>query len=165
MAKKKKKTPTTADYGPPERQQHGEYVEVETSVAGVKAIRNVTVDPITTYHRRGSISQEQWQAADHFAGHYRTAALAVSYSHVRFGHTPGGQSDEFLERVNDTKRKIRAALKHVGNPLASVIEHVAGNDLTAGTWSGVKNSKRPNVDGMVALRLALDGLAEYYNMR
>jgi len=164
MAKKKKKI-TIADQGPIERQQHGEYVEFETNVAGIKALRNVTVDPITTYHRRKTITQSQWQAADHFAHHYRQAALTVAYSHVRFGHTPGGVSDEFLEKVNDTKKKVRAALFFVGNPLASVVERVAGNDYPAGTWSGVKGSKRPHQDGMVALRLALDGLVQYYKIK
>ena len=164
MAKKKKKI-TAADQGPIERQQHGTYIEAETNVAGVKALRNVTIDPIATYHRRQTISHAQYQAAEHFAHQYRQAALTVAYSHVRFGHTPGGQNEEFLEKVNDTKKKVRAALDYVGRPLASIVEHVAGDAQTAGTWPGVKGSKRPSHDGMVALCLALDGLADFYKIK
>lgn len=165
MARKKRKKVTTADHGPPERQNHGVYEEVETSVAGLRAIRNVTVDPVSTYYRRNSISERQWLAADKFAVQYRQTALTVSYAHVRFGHTPGGASDEFLEMANDTAKIVRAAMGYVGKPLDSILTHVVGDDLTAGTWHGVKYSKRPDKDGMVALRLALDGLATFYKIR
>ena len=162
---RRKKKPIFVDHGPLERLQHAVYEKIETTTAGVKAVRNITIDPITTYVRRNTITQSQFVAAEYFAGQYRKAALVAAYSHVRFGHTPGGQSDEFLEQVNDTKKKVRAALKFVGQPLASVIEHVVGNDQPAGTWSGVKNSKRSTQDGMVALRLGLDGLIIFYKIR
>ena len=77
--KVKKEKTNTADHGPVELQQHGTFVEMETSQAGVKAIRNVTVDPVATYYRRGSITQTQYQAADVFAGQYRQASMSAVY--------------------------------------------------------------------------------------
>tara|TARA_R110000751_G_scaffold264535_2_gene363609 strand:+ start:5300 stop:5806 length:507 start_codon:yes stop_codon:yes gene_type:complete len=163
--KVKKEKTNTADHGPVELQQHGTFVEMETSQAGVKAIRNVTVDPVATYYRRGSITQTQYQAADVFAGQYRQASMSAVYSSMKFGHEPSGSAnDEFLERINDNKKRVRAALIFVGKPLSSIVEHVAGNDQTAGSWDGVKDSKRPEIEGMVALRLALSGLADYYRL-
>ena len=100
MARKQKKV-TPLDRGPIEKFQHGDYDEEETIVAGVKQLRNTTIDPISTYLRRGSINQKQFEA---------------------------------------------------------------GHSCTAGTWDGVKESRRPEQDGMTALRLALDGLRKFYRL-
>ena len=165
MVKKKKKQ-VHSDYGPQERQQHGQYVEMETNVAGIKALRNTTIDPITTYRNRGSISQRQFTAGDIFSIQYRKALLAATYAQVRYNNMPAGGeiSIEASEAIQLAKQRIRAALKHVGAPLSDIIEHVCGECYTAGSWKGVKESKRANQDGMVALRLALDGLVQFYGI-
>jgi hypothetical protein len=169
MAKKKQKNKQSrnqyADHGSAERRQHGIFVEVETAVAGVKAIRNVTTDPIATYKARGTITPEQFLAADNFAHEYRQAALSAVYAHVRFGHVPtGGLADGALVKIQQSKLRVRKALQHVGYPLADILEHVVGDSQVAGSWKGVRMSKRPDQDGMVALRLALDGLVAWYKI-
>lgn len=75
-----------------------------------------------------------------------------------------GMPGEASVAVQHAKEKVRAALRHVGYPLAGIIEHVVGEGLNAGTWKGVVASRRPDQDGMVALRLALDGLVDYYGI-
>ena len=166
VKKNKKKKTISSDYGPAEKAQHGQYVEIETSVAGVKTLRNTTIDPITTYRNRGTISERQFIAAENFASQYRKALLASTYAQVRYNNMPGGGeiSVEASEAIQLAKQRIRAALDHVGFPLADIIEHVCGDCYTAGSWKGVKNSNRPNQDGMVALRLALDGLVSFYKV-
>lgn len=163
--RKKRRKNNQADHGPIERQQHGQHVEVETSIAGVKALRNVTVDPIETYKTRKTITIDQFNAADTFAGQYRRAALAAVYSQVRYNNVSGGEPTlEFLEAVQQAKERVRAALDYVGFPLAGILEHVCGDGSTAGSWKGVREARRPDQEGMVALRLALDGLAAFYKI-
>ena len=168
MGRKARKSPVTdrgsADRGPDERLQHGEYVEVDTTTAGVKAVRNVTVTPIETYRRRKAISMVQYSAADMFAQQYHRARMSVRFSQVMYDAMATGEpDDEHLERVADAKRKIRNIVRYLG-PLGSIVEHVAGNDQPAGSWHGVKDSRRRHQDGMVALRLGLDSLARYYRI-
>jgi hypothetical protein len=163
--RKRKKPPDNADHGPAERLQHGTYVPVETRIAGVVAIRNVTVDPISTYHRRGSITNPQFLAADHFAAKFRQAQLTAAYAKMRFNDLPLGEpGTNALDAMQAAKQHVRNALGFVGFPLAKILEHVVGHCQTAGSWDGVNNSNRREQDGMAALRLALDGLKTYYRL-
>ena len=57
--KKQNKKLDNADHGPIEKLQHGEFVEIETSIAGVRALRNTTHDPITYYQKNGMITEKQ----------------------------------------------------------------------------------------------------------
>jgi|TARA_Y100000310_G_scaffold325614_1_gene389313 hypothetical protein len=165
MAKKRKsERPPEADHGPVERQQHGAYVAVETARAGIKAIRNVTITPIETYRRRKTITNKQYDAAEIFAQQYHKAQMEIRYAQARYDRVGGEPSEEYLERINDLKWKVRNTIEHLGQPLGSIVEHVAGQSMTAGSWHGVKQSKRRHQDGMVALRLALTALAKYYKM-
>jgi len=160
----KKKTPH-ADHGSPEIQQHGEYQEIETPIAGVTALRNTTHDPVETYRKRKLITERQYRAADRLAAQYRRATLTAVYATVRWDDIrSGGLSDRAAEIVTHARDEVRAALAHVGFPLAGVLEHVAGNGGAVNDWSGVSGSSRPAQDGMVALRLALDGLCQFYKM-
>ena len=132
MSKKNKKgepkETTRSDYGPAEQQQHGSYVEIETPIAGVKALRNTAIDPIETYRSRGSISDTQYIAADIFAGQYRRANLAATYAQVRYNNAPSGgeMPMEAAEAIQLSKQRVRAALVYVGAPLSDIIEHVVG---------------------------------------
>lgn len=166
MKRKKKLKSVTSDYGPSERLQHGRYEEVDTDIPGVKAIRNVTVDPITAYRNRKTITERQFHAADIFAIQYRRAALGPAFTQVKYdARAPGGEMPlNAVEAIQHARNKVHNALKHVGQPLSGIIEHVCGDCRTAGTWSGVVASKRPMQDGMAALRLALTGLAVYYRL-
>ena len=162
---KKNNSDNSADHGTPEKHQHHIYKEIDTIEAGVKALRNVTADPLQTYRRRKSITQLQWIAGDKFAHDYRLACLVAVYSHVRFDdNISGAPSDEAAERIQFAKQRVRAAIQAVGFPLASVLTHVIGDGNAAGSWYHVRFSPRKQQDGMTAFRLALDGLVEFYKI-
>jgi len=165
VAKRKKKVRVEADHGPAEKLQHGDYVETETAAAGVKKLRNVTIDPISTYYSRKLISLAQYTAAENFAGHYRLAGLTAHYTTMKFDENPGFvPSVDAQIRTQGAKHHIRDAVGFIGFPLSRIIEHVVGHCENAGSWDGVKNSKKREQDGMTALRLALDGLVQYYKL-
>ena len=167
MAKKKKQTKKKkhADYGPIEKLQHGEYIEIETTSAGVKAIKNTTHDPIAFYQKKKLITNLQYQAAEIFAHDYRKAALTSYYAHSKYNHVSGGDVPfEVLETVQSAKQRVRNALSHIGSPLDQLIQFVCGDGYPAGKWKKVAKSNRPDKDGMVALRLALDSLIDYYQI-
>jgi hypothetical protein len=128
-------------------------------------LRRPSTDPVTIYKNRGIVTGRQFIAAETFGGQYRRAYLAGVYTQVRYENMPrSGMPGEASVAVQHAKEKVRAALGHVGYPLAGIIEHVVGEGLNAGTWKGVIASRRPDQDGMVALRLGLDGLVNYYGI-
>ena len=161
--KKKKKANVQADYGPAERQQHGEYVEEDTMAAGVRRLRNTTADPIAYYRKRGLITDRQFDAAERFSVVHRKASLTANYATACLTKAPGGET-AMAETAERAKQEVRFTLKFVGYPLAGIIVHVAGFGFTAGSWESVSTARRPDQDGMIALRLALDGLMKYYQM-
>jgi hypothetical protein len=167
MVRKKKlhKKSVNSDHGPIEKLQHGEFIEIETTVAGVKAIRNATHDPIAYYQRKGLISQKQFEAAEIFAQDYHKAALVAHYAKMRLDHMPTGDMPvQVLEAVYGARSRVLSAMKFVGKPLDGIVQIVCGEGRTAGTWDRVQKSTRPDRDGMVALRLALDALVDHYRL-
>ena len=158
MAKRKKKLRNVnADYGTAEARQHGTFLEEDTMVAGVRRVRNVTIDPIETMWHRSQIDRKQYDAADRFASVFRQAQLAEVYATVRFGEVKGLPSMEAQEAMSKARSEVRAAMSFVGYPLANLLEHVVGNCHAPSTWPKGKG----NLD---ALRLALDGLVSYYRL-
>lgn len=158
MAKRKKKLRNVnADYGTAEARSHGTFVEEDTMVAGVRRVRNVTIDPIETMWHRSQIDRKQYDAADRFASVFRQAQLAEVYATVRFGEVKGLPSMEAQEAMSKARSEVRAAMSFVGYPLANLLEHVVGNCHAPSTWPKGKG----NLD---ALRLALDGLVSYYRL-
>ena len=158
MAKRKKKLRNIhADYGTPEARQHGTFVEEDTIVAGVRRVRNVTVDPISTLWHRGQINRKQYDAADRFASVFRQTQLVETYATVRFGEIKGVPGLEAQEAMMKARSEVRAAMAFVGYPLANLLEHVVGNCHPPSSWAEGKG----NLD---ALRLALDGLVLYYRL-
>ncbi len=165
VKKRKKKKSVTSDFGPIEKLQHGDYQEILTKIAGVKALRNLTHDPLEMYKNRGTITQLQFEAGETFAQSYRKAQLVAVYVQSRYNNLPSGALTlEAAEIVQLSKQKVRHALAFVGKPLDGVIVHVVGDGHHAGTWAGVRNSNRQAQDGVAALRLALDGLCQFYQI-
>lgn len=167
MVKKNKsnKKNVNVDHGPNEKLQHGEFIEIETNIAGSKAIKNATHDPIAYYLRKDLINNDQFQAAEIFAQDYRKAALVAHYASMRWNDMASGEPPiEMLEAIRDAKSRMYSALDYVGKPLDELVKHVCGDSRTAGTWRRVADASRPDRDGMVALRLALNGLIQYYRV-
>ena len=154
--KRKLKAPHS-DLGTLEAKQHGDFILEETMVAGVKRVRNTTVDPIETLRKRELIDAAQYVAGQRFAEIFRRAMLAEVYATVRFGHIPSAPDIEMLESVQRAKAEVRAAMRYIGYPLANLAEHCLGNSNPISTWKDGKSS-------IETLRLVLDGLKNYYKM-
>ena len=158
MAKKKKKIPPqSADHGPSEIKNHGVFKKEDTIVAGVKRLRNITVDPIETLWHRNLINQKQYDASNRFAFVYRKAQLSEVYATVKFGQIKGIPSLETQEAIIKARKEIKCVLNFVGYPLATLLEHTIGNAHKPTTW----NNGKGNIH---ALRLAIDGLICYYKI-
>ena len=164
MAKRKRKQNQTADHGTPELRQHGEFKETPTEVAGQTRVRNVTADTLLTYQRRNSITDRQYRAGDLFQQDFWRAGIGPHYSSMRMDAERVDESAGDSELVHVARSRIYAALEHVGKPLQTLLVHVLGHGHTAGSWPGVETTGRPDRDGMVALRLALESLADHYKM-
>jgi hypothetical protein len=162
--KRKKNSPIgDLNRGPSERLKHGAFKVVPTSRDGVNTIRNIASNPIDTYFARGRISPRQHQAANIFASQFYRASLVPAPAAVDFDAVRGGeQSDGAAYRQAKARQAIKQALRAVGMPLADLVEHCAGRGETAGSWSAVADARRPDQEGMVALRLALNGLVRFY---
>ena len=129
----------------------------DTVVAGVKRVRNVTVDPLETLKRRELITESQYVAGQRFAKIFRKAMLVEIYATVKFGHISATPNDQMIESVVKAKAEVRSVLKHLGYPLASLAEHVIGNCHAIRSWKAGKGS-------VETLRLVLNGLKNYYKM-
>jgi uncharacterized protein (DUF934 family) len=167
MRRKKKKKQTDRigelNQGPAERLSHGIFKVVPTTRQNVSTIRNLASNPIDTYFARNSISPRQHQAANIFASQFHRASLAPAPAAVDLDAVRGGeQSDGAAYRQAKARQAVKQALRAVGMPLADLVEHCAGRGETAGSWSAVADARRPDQEGMVALRLALNGLVRFY---
>jgi|TARA_R110002012_G_scaffold275260_2_gene461808 hypothetical protein len=158
MAKRKKRPQQqNVDHGPVEIKKHGIFEKEDTIIAGVKRLRNRTVDPIETLWHRNLINQKQYDASNRFAFVYRKAQLTEVYATVKFGVIKGVPSLEAQETIMKARKEIKCVLNFVGYPLASLLEHTVGNAHKPATW----NNGKGNID---ALRLAIDGLVCYYKL-
>ena len=152
------------DLGTPEKHQHNIYEKRETPKAGIVGLRNSTIDPLETYKKRKIISDLQFQAGSQFAFDFRLAKLNSFYSSVDMNKIAGYTELSIQEKSYLAKTRIRECLIFIGSPLCGVLEHVCGHQENAGTWEGVKYSKRQKQDGIVALKLALTGLISFYKL-
>jgi len=165
MAKpRKKKSAQTFDHGTAEARGHGDYVEDQTAVAGATRVRNTTADALMMYWRRHSISDRQYRAGDMFQQDFWRAGIGPRYATMNMDAVRVDKSAGDNEAVHVARSRIYAAVQEVGKPLGALLVHVLGHGHTAGSWAGVDGAGRPDRDGMVALRLALESLADYYRM-
>jgi hypothetical protein len=164
MPRLKKSPASSADHGSPFIRQHGDYEEVGTDRAGVTILRNKTSDQLQTYHRRNQLGDREYAAGLEFQRYFGRARIGPNYSTMDLlaVRVSGGQGDG--DAVHIARQGLYEALSYVGRPLSSLVVHVVGHGHTAGSWGQVRASKRPDKDGMVALRIALSSLADYYRL-
>ena len=164
MAKIKKPKTQTVDHGSPFIQQHGVYEEAATDAAGVTFLRNVTADQLQTYHRRDQLSRREYQAGLNFQNDFMRAGIGPRYSTMDLMKVRVSGSGNDHDAIHIARQRLYDALEYVGKPLSGLVVHVCGHGHNAGSWQFVKSSKRASKDGMVALRLALSSLADYYRL-
>lgn len=165
MSKRRNREKKAVRQQPDERLKHGEFEEFDGGDGGDRTVRNMTTDPVDTYFARSAITPTQHTAARIFANHFQRARMAPGPSAVCLNRVYGGiRGDGEQFDVVRSRRFIKAALAAVGCPLGDLIEHCVGRQHTAGSWHGVARAKRPDQAGMIALRLALDGLVDHYRL-
>ena len=162
--RRKRKPPPVHDLGTPELRQHGDFVETPTEVAGAVRARNTTADTLMMYWRRHAISDRQYRAGDMFQQDFWRAGIGPRYATMNLDAVRVDKGAGDNEAVHIARSRIYAAVQEVGKPLGALLVHVLGHGHTAGSWVGVAGAGRPDRDGMVALRLALESLADYYRM-
>jgi|TARA_R110000823_G_scaffold8598_6_gene30179 hypothetical protein len=159
MAKKKRRQPTTEDFGPAERLTHGDYRNEPSMVAGVKRQRNHNVDVLTTYRRRDQIDPVQLQAAEMFQAAYKRGMIGENYSSMDFDRIVGTGEVDDTASVN-ARQHVSKILIELGKPLDSLIIHVCGLGHPASTWPLI----RKPASSMDILRIALDQMINYYKI-
>ena len=164
MPRLKKSSAPAADHGSPFIRQHGDYEEVGTDRAGVTVLRNRTSDQLQTYHRRNQLGDREYAAAVKFQENFAKARIGPNYSTMDLlaVRVSGGQGDGDV--VHIARQRLYEALSYVGRPLSSLVVHVVGHGHTAGSWAQVSARRRQDMVGMVALRIALSSLADYYRL-
>lgn len=165
MAKPRRKKKTlNADLGTPELQAKPGYEYGETRIAGVGRTTNTMADQLQTYFRRSRISRRQYQAGDLFQQSFYAAGIGPNYTtqDLLKVRVDAGGSDYDGRHIH--RESLYQAMKYVGQPLSRVLVHVCGHGHSAGSWPGVGDTARPDKEGMVALRLALNALADHYHL-
>ncbi len=161
----------------PFAQQHGAFALVDApgeneAAPARKVWRNLTQTPLDRLLHRGSLTPRQWAAGERLRADLHAAALgprvttrldaAIGSARTdpAWGLAPG-------ERAAAARRRVRQTLDAVGAPLAAVLIAVVWHDSAPAHWATTTgldaSSARPA--GMMALRLALDTLAERYGLK
>jgi hypothetical protein len=155
---------------------HDTYVQVnvETAPGGATsavAWRNTTQALLDRLLARGALSRRQWAAGERLRGDLHAAALAprvttrldaplgVARADPAWGLAPS-------ERAAASRARVRRALDAVGRRLADVLLAVVWHEVAASAWARDQGLDASNARpaGMMALRLALDTLADHYGL-
>lgn len=152
---------SVADTGTPERWRKGDIIEMhETTQAGVKVARVITVSMIDRYLHKKHITTKQSDAAKRILTDWVTAGRQMSVV-SGYGQTGGG-SGEMTERAAEAHSRYVAALRAAGQELSPVLVHVVLLDGSASDWANA--TRREPKAGIEILRLALNALARYYRL-
>ena len=148
----------------PERVWHagpdGIRVEQVSKADPRKRQKIISQHPIDRHLQRGEITKRQWEAAERLTSLHRRAGLAARTGSDwtreivdggSAGMEPGGASAGYF-----------MALRAVGRDLASIAQWVVIEGSTPGEWA--QRNGHAVRGGVVALRLCLDGLGDFFGM-
>jgi hypothetical protein len=154
------------------RRQRGEIITENVEVVHETGVRQVlyNVDRVQDYLARyagqGHISDLQKRAGQRYARDCEACHIGVK---SQLGRTESTGKDMSIAMAGHgagywasvTERRIAIAESALG-PLASIVRWVARDGRSAQDWA-IKQGKPPR-DGIAALRLGLDALAEHYGL-
>lgn len=127
--------------------------------------------PIDDYRERGTITERQFQAGDRLWWNLYHAGLAPKVTANLLGMGGSGECTYGMavtERQADARKAVREARCAVGSRLWSVLSLVVWGEFAASAWAqssgGVKDDRDARTAGMLALRLALDTLADHWGL-
>jgi hypothetical protein len=119
--------------------------------------RRAQQPPMERYKERGDVNAEQYAASERLYTAWASSGLdpwACNPSGVVIHGTPAEPG------CGPSYAAYTAAVRAVGNILMPVLAHVVLMGESAGDWA--RRCKRPEREGIVALRLALDALVQHY---
>lgn len=160
--------PTTWDAGPnTAAQKAGKVVEDVTETDpttgkrvnpnGVKRARRI--DMIESYHKRGRVTDRQMRAALKLREAYEaTLRGPAAIKEIQVDSSP--KPDQHVAITIDRMSKFIAISRHIPQPYAGIVEHVAIHNRSVGSmYRGRLHSK-----GVLLLREGLDRLADAMGM-
>ncbi|MGR6330443.1 DUF6456 domain-containing protein [Sphingomonas sp. XXL09] len=140
-------------------------LEERTIGVGRRVTVNVAESPLAWLRARGLVDARQCEAGERLRADYERAALGpqvtMRWDRVRVDGGNGDGGEPGLAHVA-AKRRLDAAIAHLGNGLADVAWRVicAGESLP----TAEKAMAWPARSGRLVLTLALDRLAAYYRL-
>ena len=148
------------DSGPAERYRHGDVIRSEPGeIAGVFHQRVATQTVLDRYRIRDHISQRQFDAGSKLYRLWRAAGggqrVIASYG-MRLQAQP-----ELSDEQAQLRHRVSQILRRMG-PLSGILVHCCICDEAARTWAATRGDAPQS--GMAVLRLALDGLADYWRL-
>lgn len=152
------------DFGTPELGQHGHLVKERVDQHSVR-VRNVSnVWPPERYYKRGTLSDNQYRAAQRFYRDFVRGNLSSHYGSTMFDPSKSFDSIykelELTELQADALLNFRKAWRSLNRQSADIIWHVVCNDLDISGYE--KMVKWREGYGMIRLREALDDLGWFY---
>lgn len=143
------------------REKMGDVIELEETVqAGIKRARVRSQSMLDRYLLRDQITRRQYDAGERLHRAWRASGAAPMVV-ANYGPRIKGGGD-----ISDHQAALRAdvgtVLTAMGSRQASVLVHVCLCDEAAGDWGDRYRGRA--TDGIPILRLALDGLADYWGM-
>ena len=156
---------TPSDFGTSERIQHTSGVRYERTskkLGSEKRLRITNQTPLDRMLQRDHITQRQFDAGQKLYALHRKAGqsqrLTSNYSANIVDGGSGGNGDNAGEAFSE----YLAALRSVGRDLASVLQWVVVQGSAPNEWA--KNNGHSPKGGIVAVRLALDAVGDYFRI-
>lgn len=178
------------DFGTPELEQHGHLVKERVDAScefcerfasqnaasscfpascrkhiGTVRVRNVSnVWPPERYYKRGTLSDDQYRAAQRFYRDFVRGNLSSHYGSTMFDPSKSFDSIykelEMTELQADALLNFRKAWRSLNNRGADILWHVACNDMEISAYEKMMHWREGY--GMIRLREALDDLGWFY---
>lgn len=157
-------TTRVCDFGTPELEQHGHLVKERVDEQSVR-VRNVSnVWPPERYYKRGTLSDDQYRAAQRFYRDFVRGNLSTHYGSTMFDPSKSFDSIykelELTELHADALLNFRKAWRSLNNRGADILWHVACNDMEISAYEKMMHWREGY--GMIRLREALDDLGWFY---
>lgn len=153
------------DVGTPERGQHGDRIRIEGT--GSAHVRVLTQTPLDRYYHEGLITPEQWHAGNRLWRDHYTAGQEPKLVPTLIRVDRQYQGDTTPALVLDAREAKTRAIRALGM-LWGVAQWVVIEQGTASRWATHRelcSARNAGATGLAVLRMALDGLIEFYNAR
>ena len=132
----------------------------EAKAQGAKRDK-VRQTPMERYRQRGEITEQQFRDAERLWSDWMQSGLFGPVIGKYEVTVPSG--GQFVPGTGPRYTQYQDAMKAVGIILSPVLSFVIAGLGSAGDWA--RKNERPEAEGIVTLRLALDALGAHYRGR